>query len=245
MIPNGLKTPFAVSLALHGAALFAAAAFFAGGAGYIQEITPMEIVEMAEEAASKATERKDAPLPEKAVKKETVRKEAPLPAPTPLSPVVPAEPQTEAPQATLPHPAPQEKESHEAAAIKTEAQAAPTAAQVAEPKVQEVTKAITAGRDAEDELGRFMAMARKKIEKVKAYPRWARERGFEGVVGVRFVIAPDGTVDEVEVVRPCHCEVLNRAACDSIKRAAPFSHPPAAYEGKRLAMEVDIGFRLE
>lgn len=246
MKTNGLKTPLAVSLALHGAALLAVAAFFAGGARYAKEVTPIEIVEVAEESPSKATAQKVAPVPEKAVKKATVRKEPPLPSPTPVRAEAPAEPENEAPQSAAPSPAPlKEEEYQEASEMKAAGRAAPAVAEEAGTKVRAVKEVEAPARDAVDELGRFMAMAREKIERVKAYPRWARERGFEGVVGVRFVIAPDGKVDEIEVVRPCHCEVLNRAACESIRRAAPFAPPPPSHEGKRLAMEVDIGFRLE
>jgi protein TonB len=243
MISN-LKTPFAVSLVLHGAAVFAAAAFFAGGARYTTEITPIEIVEV-EVPASQATAQKKAAEPEKMVKKETVKKEAPLlrPSPPDISDPV-EEPQKESPQTTAHTPsAHQEEEAQEAAEIKTES--APTVAAQAKTDDRPVTGLETPGRLTEDEMGHFMAMARNKIEKVKSYPRWARERGFEGVVGVRFVINPDGTVDEVKVVRPCHCEVLNRAACESIKKASPFGPLPPGSEGKEIAMEIDIGFRLE
>ncbi len=245
----GLKTPFAVSLALHGAAVFAAALFLAGGARYTTEITPIEIVEVAKESSSQATAQKETVVPEKAVKKATVKKEEPLRASPTVRPEIPAEPQKEAPQTTAHQSAspdaPNEEEAQEAAEVKTESQAAPTVTEEAETGVRPVTGVKTPGMSAEDEMGHFMAMARDKIEKVKSYPRWARERGFEGVVGVRFVITPDGTVDEIKVVRPCHCEVLNRAACESIKKAAPFGPLPASSEGKRLAMEIDIGFRLE
>lgn len=242
MNSKALKTPFAVSLALHAAAVFAAASFLAGGARYTTEITPIEIVEVAEESSSQATAQKDAAVQEKMVKKATVKKEVPLRATPPDRPDPIAEPQKEAPQTTA---APDEEEAQEAVEIKTESQAAPTVTEEAEHGDRPVTGVKTPDRSAEDEMGHFMAMARNKIEKVKSYPRWARERGFEGVVGVRFVITPDGMVDEIKVVRPCHCEVLNRAACESIKKAAPFGPLPASSEGKQIAMEIDIGFRLE
>ncbi len=249
MNSKALKTPFAVSLALHGAAVFAAAAFLAGGARYTTEITPIEIVEVAKESASQTTAQKEAVVPEKAVKKALVKKEELLRASPPERPDATEEPQKKAPQtAALPDAAPNapdEEEAHETAEMKTESQTAPLVTAQAQTGVRPVTGVKTPGMSAEDEMGHFMAMARNKIEKVKSYPRWARERGFEGVVGVRFVINPDGMADEIKVVRPCHCEVLNRAACESIKKAAPFGPLPAGSEGKQIAMEIDIGFRLE
>jgi len=96
-----------------------------------------------------------------------------------------------------------------------------------------------------EEMSLFRAMVRTKIERSKFYPRWARERGFEGVVGVRFVVHPDGGVSDVTIVRPCHCEVLNKAACEAIMKAAPFNPRPLEVADKEMAMEVDISYRLD
>ena len=96
-----------------------------------------------------------------------------------------------------------------------------------------------------EEMSMFRAMVRTKIERSKFYPRWARERGFEGVVGVRFTLLPDGGVTDVKVVRPCHCEVLNKAACEAIMKAAPFNPRPIEVADKEMAMEIDISYRLD
>lgn len=96
-----------------------------------------------------------------------------------------------------------------------------------------------------DEIRLFKAMVRTKIEQTKFYPQWVRQRGFEGTVGVRFVIQSDGSVNDVKVVRPCHCEILNRAACEAITKAAPFNPRPGELEGKEMVMEIDISFKLE
>lgn len=52
-------------------------------------------------------------------------------------------------------------------------------------------------------------------------------------------------VSDVKVVRPCHCEILNRAACEAITKAAPFNPRPEELEGKEMVMEIDISFKLE
>ncbi len=96
-----------------------------------------------------------------------------------------------------------------------------------------------------EEMSLFRAMVRTKIERSKFYPRWARERGFEGVVGVRFTLLPDGGVTDIKVVRPCHCEILNKAACEAIMKAAPFNPRPVDVADKEMAMEVDISYRLD
>ncbi|MBI5749784.1 MAG: energy transducer TonB [Nitrospinae bacterium] len=96
-----------------------------------------------------------------------------------------------------------------------------------------------------EEMSLFRAMVKTKIERAKFYPRWAREKGFEGVVGVRFVVHPDGGVSDVTIVRPCHCEILNKAACEAIMKAAPFNPRPVEVADKEMAMEVDISYRLD
>jgi protein TonB len=96
-----------------------------------------------------------------------------------------------------------------------------------------------------EEMGLFRAMVRTKIERAKFYPRWARERGFEGVVGIRFVVTPEGAVEDVKIVRPCHCEILNKAACEAIMKAAPFHPKPKELEAKKMPMEIDISYRLD
>lgn len=101
------------------------------------------------------------------------------------------------------------------------------------------------GKGSSDEMALFKTMVRTKIERAKFYPMWARKRGFEGVVGVKFTIQPDGSVKDVNVVKPCHCDVLNKAACEAIMKAAPFNPKPKDIEGKEMPMEIDISFKLE
>lgn len=95
------------------------------------------------------------------------------------------------------------------------------------------------------EISLFKAMVRGKIERAKFYPGSARKEGYQGTVGVRFVLLPDGNVRDIKVVRPLPYETLNSAACEAIKRAAPFRPRPKELEGKEMAMEIDIIFRLE
>ncbi len=86
----------------------------------------------------------------------------------------------------------------------------------------------------------YKDMVRARIEAAKFYPFFARQRGYEGVVGVRFKVAPDGSVKDVEVASPCHCDALNKAACEAVKRAAPLPAPQ-----ETIAMEVILSYRLE
>jgi TonB family protein len=62
---------------------------------------------------------------------------------------------------------------------------------------------------------------------------------------VRFTVLPDGGVNNVMIVKPCNCEILNKAACEIVMKASPFQPKPEELEGKAMSMEIDIGFRLE
>lgn len=89
-------------------------------------------------------------------------------------------------------------------------------------------------------IASYKDMVRARIEAAKFYPVFARQRGYEGVVGVRFKVSPDGSIGEVEVASPCHCDALNKAACEAVKRASPLPPP-----SETIAMEVTLSYRLE
>jgi TonB family protein len=62
------------------------------------------------------------------------------------------------------------------------------------------------------------------IERVKNYPRFARERGIQGVVHLRFRVRPQGEVDRVEIVRSSGYEILDTASVRTVYRASPMPY---------------------
>jgi len=58
------------------------------------------------------------------------------------------------------------------------------------------------------------------IEKVKNYPRMARERGIEGVVRVRFRLNSSGSIERVEVTKSSGHTILDAASVNTVYRAA-------------------------
>ncbi|HEX9020324.1 MAG TPA: energy transducer TonB [Nitrospirota bacterium] len=58
------------------------------------------------------------------------------------------------------------------------------------------------------------------IERVKSYPRMARERGIQGVVHVRFKLKSSGAVEAVEIVKSSGYDILDEAAVRTIYRAS-------------------------
>lgn len=62
------------------------------------------------------------------------------------------------------------------------------------------------------------------IERTKSYPRIARERGIEGIVRLRFMLAPSGSVEKIEIVQSSGYEVLDKASIGAVYRAAPLPY---------------------
>jgi TonB family protein len=62
------------------------------------------------------------------------------------------------------------------------------------------------------------------IERVKNYPRLARQRGMEGVVRLRFKLNPSGSVDKVEIIRSSGHMILDTASVNTVYRAAPMPY---------------------
>jgi len=59
------------------------------------------------------------------------------------------------------------------------------------------------------------------LEKAKTYPRFARERGIEGTVLVRFKVQPTGGIERVDIVKSSGAKILDDATVNTIYRAAP------------------------
>ena len=89
----------------------------------------------------------------------------------------------------------------------------------------------------------FLILVRRKIERAKYYPRWARQKGFEGVVLVEFVIGREGKGGDMKIVESSGYKLLDEAALTTLKRASPFSKLPEGL-GERLKIAIPIVYRL-
>ena len=78
---------------------------------------------------------------------------------------------------------------------------------------------VRSGLAGTEYLGLFEA-----IEKVKKYPRLARERGMEGVVRIRFRLDRSGGVENIKVVKSSGHEILDRASISAVYRAVPMPY---------------------
>jgi len=68
---------------------------------------------------------------------------------------------------------------------------------------------------------------RRKILRAKRYPRLARQAGLEGVSGLMFQIASDGSVQQVKLVSSSGHSELDAEALATVRRAAPFPYYPS------------------
>ncbi|NTW60076.1 MAG: energy transducer TonB [Nitrospirae bacterium] len=59
------------------------------------------------------------------------------------------------------------------------------------------------------------------LERVKTYPRLARERGIEGTVLVRFRVHQSGSIEHVDIVKSSGARILDEASISTVYRAAP------------------------
>ncbi|HCY18885.1 MAG TPA: hypothetical protein DHU69_03810, partial [Deltaproteobacteria bacterium] len=228
---NHLKMPFIISLLFHGAILTSIAVFYKPAHEALMDVTPLEFIHLQEEEPSVKAEKE-------AHQKVVLPKEIKATPPPPkveegikedIEEIATAPAIEQAREELLP---PAEHAEH---AHPIEPQ--PDAAIEAQKEIAEAVSIKSEANDTVGEINRFKTLVRTKIEQAKFYPKWARDRGYEGVVGVSFVIKPDGNVIGIKVVRPCHCEVLNKAACEAIMKAAPFHPRPKDVEDGEMAME--------
>ena len=62
------------------------------------------------------------------------------------------------------------------------------------------------------------------LERAKSYPRFARERGIEGTVLVRFKVLPTGEIENVDIIKSSGSDILDTASVRTVYRAAPMPY---------------------
>ena len=90
----------------------------------------------------------------------------------------------------------------------------------------------------------YYETVRQKIESCKRYPDSAKSRYIEGRTKVRFVILLDGQVSSVKIIKGARHDILNMAAMNAVKAAAPLPRPPANLFKGPLHVELTIVFEL-
>lgn len=80
------------------------------------------------------------------------------------------------------------------------------------------------------------------LERRKRYPLSALSRREEGIVYVRFSVAPDGTVIAPEIAQSSDVPDLDREVLDLLQRASPVPKPPS---GISTFVTVPVSFRMK
>jgi protein TonB len=138
-----------------------------------------------------------------------------------------------------------------------ESKATPAVAEAATGPPKPVTRAETVGTIAEvpvrtpgseavkpDVSSVYSQLIFEKIQKSKRYPRLARDRGMEGRILLEFVLSREGKLLDIKVLRSSGFSILDREACLTLRRAAPFPKLPDNVMVGRVALKVNISFHL-
>ncbi len=95
-----------------------------------------------------------------------------------------------------------------------------------------------------DVLRSFAQAVRRKIESGKKYPVAAQTAGIEGRTGVRMTILKDGQLGKVEITKSSGYEILDKAALQSVRSAAPFPPIPEKVRRDEIQMSITLVFRI-
>lgn len=90
----------------------------------------------------------------------------------------------------------------------------------------------------------YRARIRQTIDAHKHYPRLARRLGHEGRVVVAFTIEADGRLAGVRVVESSGSELLDEAALEAVREAAPFPPFPSGISRKQWSFTLPLSFTL-
>jgi len=179
------------------------------------------------------------------------------PSPSAAHTVQPAEPirhEVIAPIATETAPAPKTDDSSTAVSTSTDAITGPSSAQsTAEQTPQsEHTSAQTqvaaiypapSNAPTKRDYGWLSEAILRRMEELKRYPASARVDRAEGKVVVKAVINEDGSISEVGVFLSSGHIVLDEAAVETMRQAAPF-HLPHPLGQPRMTIKIPMNYRL-
>lgn len=245
---EGRRRPaWIASLAIHGVLVAAVAWWLAERSGPASvPATPMPL----QLAMFQAPAPAEPSVPAESTPVQEASPPPTLPEPPPVEPLAPkpvpvqprpakAAPPKPAASAVAPVRA-QPVESAPAAEVPVAIQSPAPAPVVPPPAVQPVTPAP----DPAVEDG-YRTRIRQAIDKHKHYPRMARRLGLEGRVVVAFTVEADGRLAGVRVVESSDSELLDEAALEAVRKAAPFPPFPDGVERQQWDFTLPLSFLLD
>lgn len=111
--------------------------------------------------------------------------------------------------------------------------------------VLEVPTRIKVAHSHFDQAKDYQRTIHRSIEKHKHYPPLAVKRGWEGNVGIRFLIHRDGHIEKVSVTRSSKIALLDEAAISAVKDGNPFPPFPENISDPSVWIEIVLNFALQ
>lgn len=111
-----------------------------------------------------------------------------------------------------------------------------------EPVVEQQTLCV---EELEVIKAQYIKEVKSKIEQKKYYPKKAKRLKREGIVEVRFTIAKDGSVKDVELTNPSRYKSLNKGALKTLKSVGKFKPIPDELKLEEWEIIVPIEYRLK
>lgn len=102
------------------------------------------------------------------------------------------------------------------------------------------TAAPEAGNAAIDN---YKGKVRRKLSRARYYPAEAKRQGLRGVAHVRFTVTSNGGLAGVNLARSAGSRILDEAALDAVRRAAPFPPIPAGAGRDSWVFTIPIDFK--
>ncbi|MDY6853202.1 MAG: energy transducer TonB [Thermodesulfobacteriota bacterium] len=112
------------------------------------------------------------------------------------------------------------------------------------PEIPEDRRSETDSVSMEPAADNYMETIRLRIERFKKYPHFARTKHMEGMATLRFTITKEGRLKESKLVKTTRYRILDRAALEAVRNAAPFPPLPESISASEITLEIAIVFEL-
>ncbi|AUX77255.1 energy transducer TonB [Sinorhizobium fredii] len=89
----------------------------------------------------------------------------------------------------------------------------------------------------------YKGKVQRKLNRAMRYPAEAKRQGLRGVAQVRFTVTSSGGLAGVSLARSTGSPILDQAALDTVRRAAPFPAIPAAARRDSWQFTVPVEFK--
>ncbi len=110
-------------------------------------------------------------------------------------------------------------------------------------KATEGRKTARATQSGNAQVSNYPGKVRTKLRRAQRYPSAAKRQRLKGEAHVRFTIARNGSVSAIRIVRSSGSDILDQAAVDTVRRAAPFPRIPDGAGRSSWGFTVPLAFR--